>query len=551
EVGKRILVNVEDLHEGASIKVTKICDMEWCNNRTTNQTYNAVMKSRKTTDGKDRCSKCGMLYAKESKKNNIKLENSLEYYAKENNKEYLLGEFSDKNKKRPNEISRFSHDAYLWKCPICHSEYPAPVSNRTKGGTGCPFCSSYSVNDTNCIATKVPWLANLFLNPEDANKYTFNSTKKADFKCPNCEEEIKNRSIRTVCRNGLSCPKCADGVSIPEKFYYNVLTQIGAEFEYQKTFPWSTNVPHENPKLRGLKRFDFYFSSLNKILEVHGAQHLGQGFEKCGGKTLTEEQENDKIKEEIARENGFNEEDYIKTDASKSTFDHLKNSMLNSKLSEMFDLLNVDWFKAYEYACGSLVRKAWDLWNDGCKNPNQISEILGVHNSTARKYLVRGTEINKCDYDPKKVQPKKRESKGEEAVVRLSLEGAFIDDFESAMAAARLFGIDNTNISSVCRGTNKTAGGYIWMLKDIYYTSTKEEIKKIVDQAKNDSKKRVVQLSLDGEFIDEFESTREAGRILGIDSSSIAKVCRREKLKKTGGFKWMFRDDYDCIRSKN
>jgi len=89
------------------------------------------------------------------------------------------------------------------------------------------------------------------------------------------------------------------------------------------------------------------------------------------------------------------------------------------------------------------------------------------------------------------------------------------------------------------------------MLKDIYYTSTKEEIKKIVDQAKNDSKKRVVQLSLDGEFIDEFESTREAGRILGIDSSSIAKVCRREKLKKTGGFKWMFRDDYDCMRSKN
>ena len=54
--------------------------------------------------------------------------------------------------------------------------------------------------------------------------------------------------------------------------------------------------------------------------------------------------------------------------------------------------------------------------------------------------------------------------------------------------------------------------------------------------------KRVLQLSLTGEFIREWESTRECGRN-GFKQSHVSACCRG-KLKQYKGFKWMYADDY-------
>jgi hypothetical protein len=58
-----------------------------------------------------------------------------------------------------------------------------------------------------------------------------------------------------------------------------------------------------------------------------------------------------------------------------------------------------------------------------------------------------------------------------------------------------------------------------------------------------ENKKCVIQLSLDMKFIRKFESISEAKKTTGIDGSAISKVCRN-KLKKTGGYKWMYEDTY-------
>ena len=54
--------------------------------------------------------------------------------------------------------------------------------------------------------------------------------------------------------------------------------------------------------------------------------------------------------------------------------------------------------------------------------------------------------------------------------------------------------------------------------------------------------KRVLQLSLTGDLIREWESTRECGRN-GFNQSAVAKCCRGER-KSHKGFRFMFADDY-------
>ena len=54
--------------------------------------------------------------------------------------------------------------------------------------------------------------------------------------------------------------------------------------------------------------------------------------------------------------------------------------------------------------------------------------------------------------------------------------------------------------------------------------------------------KRVLQFSLTGEFIREWESTQECGRN-GFNQGAVAACCRGEK-KQYKGFLWMFADDY-------
>ena len=54
--------------------------------------------------------------------------------------------------------------------------------------------------------------------------------------------------------------------------------------------------------------------------------------------------------------------------------------------------------------------------------------------------------------------------------------------------------------------------------------------------------KHIIQLTLDGEFVREWESAKEAGRN-GFDSSHVTKCCRG-KLKTHKGFRFMYYDDY-------
>jgi len=72
--------------------------------------------------------------------------------------------------------------------------------------------------------------------------------------------------------------------------------------------------------------------------------------------------------------------------------------------------------------------------------------------------------------------------------------------------------------------------------------------KKISNFAKIKFSKSVVQLDLNDNFIKEFESGTEAGRQTGIKQATISLCCRKAPHAKTaGGYKWMFKNDYNLI----
>ena len=59
------------------------------------------------------------------------------------------------------------------------------------------------------------------------------------------------------------------------------------------------------------------------------------------------------------------------------------------------------------------------------------------------------------------------------------------------------------------------------------------------------SKEPIIQLELDGTFIKEFISIREAERMTKIHSSTISRVCKNKR-KSAGNYLWMYKKDFEA-----
>ena len=250
---------------------------------------------------------------------------------------------------------------YKYKCLICGNEDKI-LEARLSTGQGCNACSGRKVKiGINDMWTTNSRLAELLLNPQDGYNHPQSSHAYVDWKCPNCGEIIKNKKINSMFYSGLSCPKCSDGKSYPNKFIYNALTQINIISRTEKSFDWSKNIKNNNIKLCGNKIYDFYIPSLNGIIEANGGQHYGVGgwHRTSKGKKIIEEQQNDKIKEQLAIENNI--EHYVVIDCRESKLEFIRDSILKSELSKLYDLSTIDWLECHRYACSSLVKITCDL----------------------------------------------------------------------------------------------------------------------------------------------------------------------------------------------
>ena len=255
----------------------------------------------------------------------------------------------------------------LHRCKECGHEWNA-TPTYILNGRGCPVCANIH---RSIWTSKHKEMFSKYLTEEQMKTNMPNSHKKIDFVCPDCGRH-KIECPHNVIKQGFSCI-CNDGISYPNKFIYGLLNQFNIGYKTEKVFDWSNG-----------KKYDIYIPSLNCIIENHGAQHYERSFEFIGGRTLEEEQENDKYKKQLAVDNGIKY--YIQLDCRKSTLKWIKNSVINSDLQKLFNLNLVDWNRCGQFASSNMIKRVAELWVEKY-SIEEISNQLCIAIPTVYKYL--------------------------------------------------------------------------------------------------------------------------------------------------------------------
>lgn len=362
----------------------------------------------------------------------------------------------------------------------------------------CPCCSGYQVykgyNDFN---TKRPELAQYLVNYQDGYKYTEWSSEELEWKCPSCGNIMKKK-ISYISKYGVTCPRCDDGYSYPNKFIYNSLLQIENQLDFldREYRPDWCKYKYKDKNCYGI--YDIYFEKNNKkfVIEMDGG--LGHG-----NRSYTNSKTNrdelifrDKEKDRLASEHNIK---VIRIDCNYETNDRYQfilNNILKSELSNILDLSKVNFNQSNTQSQQSLFIKAVELWNLG-ENISQIKSELHIHESTVTSYLKSALKYNMCDYSVKE----SRRRSYSNAVVCITTG----KEFKAIVDGAKYYNIDPGDISKCCRRTSTFGGWYngqkmIWMYKKDYDEYPKDKLSEYIPK-ENDNYTKIVCLNT-GEVFD-------------------------------------------------
>ena len=285
---------------------------------------------------------------------------------------------------------------YYLECLTCHKKSwktENALLNCKENNKLCSVCSNFEVKEGfNDIPTVAKWMIPYFENGiSEAKKYTPYSNKEIVPICPYCNKKAE-RSYK-ICilyrDNGFKC-ECKNIGSYGENLVGEVLRQNGIKFKKDKPFNWSQN-----------KRYDFILMDWKIIIEVDG--DYGHGFYQPG-KTYEQSEkefEIDKLKTDLAWENGYDILRLIYISGYKDEFIEEIKSGLPKQFWE-----NTDWIKAIENIQNPTKKEICRLYEKSNKNRNDILQIAkqyGYCETTIRNYLRTGNNLGWCCYPKEKV----------------------------------------------------------------------------------------------------------------------------------------------------
>ena len=341
---------------------------------------------------------------------------------------------------------------YKYKCNNCPNEDWIEES-LLLNGSGCNVCCKPSrkvLVGYNDIATTDPWMIPYLANPEDAYKYTNKSGKKIKFKCQNCKYERLLKICYVYKTKRVTCPKCCDGKSYPNKFMFNILEQLNMNF-----------IPEYHPEWINNRYYDFYIPDKQLIIEMDGG--LGHGIkDNTMNKQSKEEQlEIDNYKDLKAREHNIKVVrincDYNQV---KCRFNFIKDKIINSELYDILNLCNVNWNTCDEYANSSLIFKICDFYevNKNHMSKLDISKLFKIDVTTLYNYIKIGEELGVCSLKSDYMKNRKSNCK---CIINITTGDIFESLSECEKKSMELYGVKMVadNISKNIKN-NKTYKGF-------------------------------------------------------------------------------------------
>lgn len=293
-----------------------------------------------------------------------------------------------------------------------------------KNGRGCPVCvNRIIVKGINDIGTTDPNLTLLFVDENDAYCHSRSSDDRVEVKCPYCGT-IKTMRIAELSKYGyVTCEKCSDGVSYPNKFAHELFKQLESQYtNYQSEY---------SPAWAGMLRYDNYIELLDGkkiIVEMDGGYHYAKHYD-----YLTK---NDMYKNKLAEEHGISmiriNCNYLKVG---QRYNMVKTNLFEA-LKGIFDLSNVNWDKCNE--CG-ISNKLIEVLNYYQNNPKlglrEIARDCKISMPTLYEYLYTGEELGLCNY----VRADSNRIKNSKPIAMYDLNMNLIGIYKSGKQIAELF----------------------------------------------------------------------------------------------------------------
>lgn len=344
---------------------------------------------------------------------------------------------------------------YKCKCNVCNYIWENDEYHLLDGN-GCPVCANkVIIPGINDLGTLYPFTKKYFKNKEYEN-YSPHSGKKVIVCCPYCNQEKKIMISNLVKRKSIGCV-CGDNISFPNKFIFDFFLQLSDELNILKR--------EYRPKWSNGRIYDIYFEKDNKnfIVEMDGGFH--NKIHTKSNLSLQDIKNIDIEKDNLARLHNIK---MIRIDANQSNVDYIKRNIINSELSDIFDISKIDWVRCETYALNNIVK---DISDYSKRNPNMcvtdICEIFHLSDTTTRRYLHAGNKLGWCNYDFNRFQKERARGGGNKReIIQFDLSMKFINKYESIKEASVVTGIPYSTITGCLSNRTKTTHGYIWKYSD-------------------------------------------------------------------------------------
>lgn len=224
------------------------------------------------------------------------------------------------------------------------------------------------------------------------------------------------------------------------------------------------------------------------------------------------------------------------------------NNHFNSHLQNSWNKYGEDSFRFFELEKCNTLEELNERERKWIKILNLNDRTVGYNIDLGGKNVKRSKETKqklskllkeyyKNNQGPRKGEKHKQSSKDKmgTTVYKYDLEGNYLCKYKSMKRAYKDTGCDVSQISKCCRGKGRTSKNFRWSYDKKKKLDELEEINYLAGKCKP-----VLQYDLDGNFIKEFPSVRDAGKELNICRQSISKCCN-DIFNTYKGFLWRFK----------